>query len=463
MNILKRAYILLTGFLLALIAATAFLSQEHVLSPVEATYGDQVSAGLYYWALSLGETGSGFTEIAATTDGGIIAAGCNDCYSNEAQNWLIRFRRDGSIAWQRSYEYRFIAIAQTGDGGYVLSIDDGQASNDDDAQLIKIDADGQPVWQRQYGAGYFDVIFDVKPVSSGGFVTAGISLISSGPSEGKGSIWIMRLKDDGSVLWKMNYGNCCDDWAYEVVPTHDNGFIVTGTRNGPAYLLKLNANGSVAWHRLYGEWPVGASTVVQTQDGGFAFGGYHNYQIEPGHSDAAPWVVKVNATGDVEWQKLYETDVSCANGRVRDIRNALDGSLLVYSQVCGTARIMNVAEESGNILWERAYQGTPPWLSNLVQASSFLSIGVQLGDHLNLLKLNNSGDIGDCPLVSQGDLIAADISASVQAETLPVVDSPAVQSTFAKPTVTDTALAPTFLCQDTIILDKTVFLPLCAK
>lgn len=467
MSFSKRSHVLLTVLLLASTIGSSLLFRRGASMDVEAGDDSANSATLHYWAISFGESGSQFSEIAATGDGGIIASGCDRCQSEDIAYWLVRFRRDGSIEWQKDYGDQFTSIVRTNDGGFLLGVGYFFASGDNDAGLIKIEADGRVAWRKQYGADRVDFFLDIEPVAGGGLVTAGYSGLASAPGAGNGPIWIMRLRDDGSIIWKKNFGDCCDGWAYAVQPTRDGGFIVAGDQNGVPYLLKLNASGAIIWHKTYQDDLGGAArSVVQTRDGGFAFSGYHIYRKDDLNVFPVPWVTKVNAAGDIQWQKLYRASDCCSLpiSRAYDINTAPDGSLLLYAGADSRAAlIMSLDVADGSVRWQRQYDGLPSWLPNLVSAGTSMAVALQLDDHVRLLKVDRQGAIGECPLVSQGQLVGFETFATAQDQPLAGRDSPAVVTTFDAPAVTDTSLSPEFQCQASIILDKTVYLPQCAR
>jgi len=76
------------------------------------------------------------------------------------------------------------------------------------------------------------------------------------------------------------------------------------------WVVKLNALGEIEWQRCFGgsagEF---ASSIQQTSDGGYIFAGSTGSKdgdvsgYRGGGSDA--WVVKLNALGDIKWQRRF--------------------------------------------------------------------------------------------------------------------------------------------------------------
>ena len=41
--------------------------------------------------------------------------------------------------------------------------------------------------------------------------------------------WILKLNANGTVAWQKTYGGPSDDWAYSIQQTSDGGYIVAGS------------------------------------------------------------------------------------------------------------------------------------------------------------------------------------------------------------------------------------------
>lgn len=107
--------------------------------------------------------------------------------------------------------------------------------------------------------------------------------------------------------WAKTYGRAGDERTYSVEPTIDGGFVLAGssTSGGNADLLvmKLNLWGEIEWTRTYGaQGTERARSIVQTSDGGYVVAGSTS-SYGAGGRDL--WVLKLAATGQVEWQWAY--------------------------------------------------------------------------------------------------------------------------------------------------------------
>ena len=152
--------------------------------------------------------------------------------------------------------------------------------------------------------------------ADGGFVVAGTtSSYGAGGQDG----WVLKFKpgagDDVDVDWQKTYGGGAEDWIQDILETEDGKFVFAGGtqsfysssyRYSAAWLTKLDAAGSPEWQRVYGgDLGETANTIGQTSDGGFFLGGL-SLLVGPRQGDG--WLVRLNGTGGILWQKTYGND-----------------------------------------------------------------------------------------------------------------------------------------------------------
>ena len=46
--------------------------------------------------------------------------------------------------------------------------------------------------------------------------------------QGDSDVWVLKLNADGTVAWQKTYGGSSDDYAYSIQQTSDGGYIVAG-------------------------------------------------------------------------------------------------------------------------------------------------------------------------------------------------------------------------------------------
>ncbi len=247
-------------------------------------------------------------------------------------------------------------------------------------------------WQKNYGGNQDDMAFATALLADGGSVMAGYTYSSAngdvtGVNKGTTDVWIVRLNSSGELSWQKNYGGSGIDTAESVAATSDGGCIaagrttssasgdVTGTSKGgfDVWVVKMDSSGDLQWQKNYGgNGTDEAYSIQQTSDGGYIVGGYTTSSangdvtgVNKGETDF--WIVKLNSTGDIQWQKNYG-----GNGRetAKSIQQTSDGGYIVAGHttssangdVSGTSKgsydywVVKL-DNTGAIQWEKNYGG----------------------------------------------------------------------------------------------------------
>ncbi|MDY0369025.1 MAG: T9SS type A sorting domain-containing protein, partial [Bacteroidales bacterium] len=287
------------------------------------------------WQKSLG--GSYFDEarsIQQTSDGGYIVAG--NSYSNDGDvsgnhgewdYWIVKLNDTGNIQWQKclggsEFDIAY-AIQQTSDGGYIVAgmteSNDGDVSGNhgyDDYWVVKLDDTGNIQWQKSLGGSSIEKAQSIQQTLDGGYITAGYSYSNNGDASGNhgaSDYWVVKLDDTGNIQWQKSLGGSESEWAYSIQQTTDGGYIVAGwsySNNGDVsenhgdddyWVLKLDNTGNIQWQKSLGgssvEW---AHSTQQTSDGGYIVAGWsksNDGDASGNHGETDVWVVKLAGSG----------------------------------------------------------------------------------------------------------------------------------------------------------------------
>lgn len=111
---------------------------------------------------------------------------------------------------------------------------------------------------------------------------------------------------DGSS-WARSFGGLGDDRAEFVRKTDDGGFIAIGKTSSPflgtnqdGWIVKLDASGALEWQKRYTTPHLDRGrAILQTKDGGFAALGYTDV------TDSRIWLLKLDREGSLQWQRTY--------------------------------------------------------------------------------------------------------------------------------------------------------------
>ena len=408
--------------------------------------------------------GVGGASVHPTSDGGFIVVGSKKPSTNFPPDiYVLRLNADGGVIWQKTYggnNPMFSPAGNSGesvdltsDGGFIVA---GQANyfgaGYADFWVLRLDANGNVLWQRTYGGvrsdGYWP---QVRTTSNGNFVLVGrTDSFGSG-----GDLWVLLLDPNGGIIWQKTYGGSAYDGSYPSVGlVSDGGFIVAsatnvtnyfGAGNVDAWVLRIDALGNVMWQKTYGglaqDSPWIENSVQQTSDGGFVVTGYTS-SFGAGGQDF--WVLRLDGNGTVLWQKAYggtQDDVAYS----ADLTS--DGGFIVsgYTKSFGAGgqdRWLLRLDYNGNLVWQKTYGGNRDEGSHSIRVTSdggFISIGFQEsfgGGGLWVLRLDANGGLP--PTCSLGTS-----SNAVTTTSTPVINDPS-QSFIASnsaATVTFTTIA----------------------
>lgn len=219
-------------------------------------------AGGDYWAIKISQTGNlvwsryfggSFTDtttgIVETTDNQFIIVGSSDSNDVDITNnkgtydfWTVKAAASGNMVWEKSYGGTEIdearGIVSSGDGNYVI-VGDTRSSDQDittnngaaDLWLIKINDNGDILWNQSIGGSGFDVPRSIRSTNDGGFVIAGSSRSSDGDitnNQGQNDAWIVKVNSSGQLVWQKTVGGTEIDFAYDAVELNDGSIIAVG-------------------------------------------------------------------------------------------------------------------------------------------------------------------------------------------------------------------------------------------
>ncbi len=286
-------------------------------------------------------------DLIATNDGGFALFGFSkSADGNVTQNkgaqdfWLIKITNDGTISWQKTFGFSGAdtgnALIQTSDNGFLITgVLDVSASNGQgntkttnqkhaggDVWAIKLNSNGNLEWSKYFGGSFTDTPFGVVETSDNAYIIAASSDsedFNISNNKGTYDFWILKISSDGTLIWEKSFGGSQIDEARGITKSDDGNFLVVGdtrsndkdvsSNKGGAdlWMIKFSSEGNLIWEKTIGgsNFDV-ARSVSKTTDSGFIISGNSrsldaNFTNQ-GQNDA--WVLKVNANGNLVWQKF---------------------------------------------------------------------------------------------------------------------------------------------------------------
>ena len=175
------------------------------------------------------------------------------------------------------------------------------------------------VTQANYGGQKQEAVYSLLPTADNAFMLGGTT-----DSKGAGKIdaWLVKADSEGKVLWDKTFGGAEDDVASDMIKAQDAGYILAGYTqskgegNKDCWLLKVDDSGKMLWEKTYGT-PTSdaANQVVATADGGYLMVGTHHESERKKENGVIRldfkhfvWVLKTDGEGNELWRKSMDSD-----------------------------------------------------------------------------------------------------------------------------------------------------------
>ena len=298
--------------------------------------------------------------LKATSDGGAIFAGQpqSGCPAQNLNNCglIVKVDSTGNVQWANDLLFATNAapysspitwpfdIQQTNDGGFVLvgyAIAPGENYN---PWIAKLSSTGQLQWTHVFADPNSDysVAYSVRQTADGGYVVGGEVSYAVTSSYTEAEITVFKLDSTGALVWQRDFAAGVDAYFLSLALTSDGGAIVTGTvdtQTASSYtssvlLVKLDATGNTQFAQTI--LPSGDISdlyivgVQQTTDGGYAFAGY--YFQNTVYTERA-WLVKTDAAGKIQWNKIYGPDVQYSDRYFHSFQQTSDGGFVAAGSI----------------------------------------------------------------------------------------------------------------------------------
>lgn len=241
---------------------------------------------------------------------------------------IVQTREGYRIAWENGAgEALLLSRRERLEDGLVVDVD---------AAYTLLDAKANTLYSKWFGGDGQDVLSHAVPVASGGWLAAGASSsgdLSNGWHEGwydtfetKTDGWVVRIAEDGEVLWNRCYGGTDWDSFAAVCEAWGGGFILAGqtqSRDGDVegwhgsgelfekadgWVVCIDEAGEMLWQRTLGGSGEDALYGVCAVEGGYLLVGETDSldgDVEGALGDTDGWVVLLSAEGELLWQACY--------------------------------------------------------------------------------------------------------------------------------------------------------------
>lgn len=216
---------------------------------------------------------------------------------------------------------------------------------------------------------------DVQQTNDGGYITIGNTNASSSGDmtatnhNDNDDVWVIKYDTNGKREWQRLYGGVGYDHGNAIIQTLDGGYIFIATINnnglspgtgdvmsyplghagGEIWVVKLDTTGNIEWQRLYGGNNLEEGrTITQLSDGSYIIGGFTESSLSGDVTGSRTnfdfWVLKLTSAGAITWQQTYNNPGS---GSGDDYLDSLTPTLDGTGYILGGRSISNYRSTNG--------------------------------------------------------------------------------------------------------------------
>ena len=233
------------------------------LMSVDATLVKVNESGGFEWSRSFDvDTIDIPMDVIQTQDHGYAFVGFSYDDVFTASSFLVKTNDAGDKQWHKTYGGPVgiddTIVVQTQDQGFAIIGDDYLSYNPSVVVIRKTDDQGNTEWVKTYADmtyGYF--VTSALLTTDNEYVINGVY---SDPSETGRDTFVMKINETGSQQWTQCYDLDLLEVPYDIQPTSDQGFIITGThsandsfKKANSFLLKIDHQGQKQWFQSIGK------------------------------------------------------------------------------------------------------------------------------------------------------------------------------------------------------------------
>jgi hypothetical protein len=272
-------------------------------------------------------------SITQLDDGGYVAAGSTRSENEKGiDGWILRLNSQGELQWKRSLgikgDDRLHSVVESAKGGFVAAgyLNPGfvrssvTSHRGSDGWVVALDAEGKVKWQKNYGGNKNETLSGIIRISDNKYIAVGTTSKplmwalklrgASKASDYRNDGWILKLDEEGNLEWEKTFGGEENDSFSSVDHTANGGFVVAGSTyskgagESEGWILKFDVEGNLEWEKTYGGsgYDTLNSVRIIPEQGGYIVAGSTNSR---GAGESDGWLLKLDAQGDLEWEKTY--------------------------------------------------------------------------------------------------------------------------------------------------------------
>lgn len=199
--------------------------------------------------------GQGITQL----DNGkyAVTGSTSSLGDNSSKALLMVIDEEGNHEWTKGYggansDWGRRIFHETGSGFWIAGYSNSYGDASFDFTLLKTDESGELEWEQHYGTADRERLWDAIRIDDGSFILVGET--EGALSDGK-DILMMRVDEDGELMWTERIDNEGDDVGYAVTSFDDTTFLLAGDyhNNGETsgLIVKMHIDGTFIEQWIY--------------------------------------------------------------------------------------------------------------------------------------------------------------------------------------------------------------------
>lgn len=322
--------------------------------------------GTFVSSFTNSSDGQRIVGLSIANDGNIVFGGRLYLDGLGFRTYISKRSPKGQLLWERTHhssvEEWVNNMIATDDGGYMMGFSYKNNGTNWNFAAKKLSSNGDLIWSKDYPLSLEDGVRSIVASSDGGFLLTGYTYsVGAGAADG----YVIKINANGNQEWAKSFGGTQDDIFNNAITTPDGGYLLygwtgsIGAGSADLWVVKINSTGILQWEKAFGfdGWDSG-SAIALAPDGGFIISGN---SWTNGGSYASMLTYRLDSNGNTLWQKKYGTDQS--NDGVHQIFSTSDGGYVILGDTENGASgetdayVIKIDDE-GNILWDKKYGGS---------------------------------------------------------------------------------------------------------
>ncbi len=202
-----------------------------------------------------------------------------------------------------------IFVEKTLDQCYLIGGETRSFGSEGDIYILKIDENGNVLWEKNFGGDEYDYSEDIVRTLDGNFVIVGNTFYGGETVEE--DVYILKIDDSGDLIWEKRIERKGCDQAFSVQEAPDGGYIICGgtksfSEDFNIYVLKLNKDGELVWEKTIGneEEEIGRAVILVDEDK-FVILAYRGQE-----ESRDIYLVCLDKDGNIVWEKVIDIETS---------------------------------------------------------------------------------------------------------------------------------------------------------